>query len=123
VVAAVVEGDRGVNGRAFASKEVRGGALNRFLFRQHCAQFEADICPETGAPRVRFNFANGWSGSLVLRMAAPNGCDFLMASVAACPTGQWGTGQTILGPTEARAAEAIDWLSTVASDPSLLVRS
>ena len=78
------------------------------------AQFEADICPETDAPRIRFNFANGWTGSLVLREIGRNGCDALIASVAACPTGKWGKGVTRLGPTEATADEAIAWLAIVA---------
>lgn len=60
------------------------------------APFEADLCPETGSPRLRFNFSNGWSASVVLRGAASNGCDFTMASVALCKTGEWGTGQTRL---------------------------
>ena len=77
-------------------------------------RFEADLHPETGAPRVRFNFANGWCGSLVLRMPAKNGCDFSIASVAACPTGQWGAELSELGETEASPDEAIDWLATVA---------
>lgn len=79
------------------------------------APFEADLCPNTGAPRMRLNFANGWSGSLVLRAAAPNECDFGMASLAAAPTGQWARGLTELGETEATADEAVDWLFDVAA--------
>lgn len=60
------------------------------------ALFEADLCPETRAPRVRFNFSNGWSASIVLRIARRNGCEFSMASLAACPSGEWGTGLTEL---------------------------
>lgn len=69
------------------------------------AQFEADLCPETGTPRIRFNFDNGWSLSLVLRVIRANGCDAHMASVAICPTGQWGTGKTQLLSNEATADE------------------
>lgn len=74
------------------------------------APFEADLCPETGAPRIRFNFPNGWSASLVLRCAAPNGCDFGLASLAACPTGQWGTGRTHIYGNELSPEEVAHWL-------------
>lgn len=86
------------------------------------AQFEADLCPETGAPRIRFNFPNGWSASIVLRMPAANGCDFSMASMAICPTGQWGEGKTIVLGNEMSAEEVAHWLAgtdlrgTAASD-------
>lgn len=70
-------------------------------------QFEADLCPEAGAPRIRLNLPNGWSASIVLRDAAPNGCDFRLASVAACPTGQWGTGKTELLGNELDAREVV----------------
>lgn len=83
--------------------------------------FEADLCPETGAPRLRWNFANGWSGSLVMRNMAPNGCDAPIASVAACPSGHWGEGLTEPGPTEATADEAIAWIAAVAQRPSVLL--
>lgn len=74
------------------------------------AQFEADLCVETGAPRLRFNFPNGLSASVVLRMAAPNGCDFMMASMAVCPTGQWGKGKTSIVGNELSAEEVVHWL-------------
>lgn len=74
------------------------------------AQFEADLCPETGAPRIRFNFPNGWSASIVLRMPAANGCDFSMASMAICPTGQWGEGKTRILGNELSAEEVAHWL-------------
>lgn len=74
------------------------------------AQFEADLCPETGAPRIRFNFPNGWSASIVLRMEHPNGCEFAMASMAVCPTGQWGTGKTTILGNELSAEEVAHWL-------------
>lgn len=76
-------------------------------------RFEADLCPETHAPRLRFNFRNGWTGSLVLRMLRPNGCDAMIASVAAWPTGKAGQGLTDLGPTEASADEALNWLDDI----------
>lgn len=77
-------------------------------------QFEADLDPNSGMPRVRFNFSNGWSASLVIRTP---GCDAMMASLAACPTGQWGTGKTELGETEASADEAIAWLDAIRQRP------
>ena len=74
-------------------------------------QFECDLAPDTLQPRVRFNFSNGWSASLVVRTGmGRNGCDAMLASLAACPTGQWGKGKTEIGPTEAFADEAIAWL-------------
>lgn len=75
-------------------------------------QFECDLEPETGMPRVRFNFDNGWSASLLVRTGA-NLTDAMLASVACCPTGQWGAGVTELGPTEAWADEAISWIARV----------
>jgi len=82
--------------------------------------FEADICPETGAPRVRFNFSNGWSCSLVLHSSSANGCEFLMASVARCPTGNWGAGKAEILCNEARSDEAAHWLAGTAmlAEPS-----
>jgi hypothetical protein len=77
------------------------------------ARFEADICPETRAPRLRFNFANGWTASVVLRMGRPNGCDFMMASVAAWPTGMHGMEKSDFGPTEASADEALRFLDEI----------
>lgn len=72
--------------------------------------FEADLCPETGLPRVRFNFPNGWSASVVLRSPSADGCHFLMASMAVCPTGQWGTGKTTILGNEMSAEEVAHWL-------------
>ena len=71
---------------------------------------EADLCPETGAPRIRFNFPNGLSASIVLRAPAPDGCHFLMASMAVCPTGQWGSGKTTIVGNELSAEEVAHWL-------------
>ena len=79
-------------------------------------QFEADLSPETHQPRIRFNFKNGWSASLLVR-TGPKPTDAMLASVAACPTGLWGTGVTVLGPTEAFADEAISWLHEVSRRP------
>lgn len=78
------------------------------------APFEADLCPETGAPRVRFNFDNGWSASLVLLTATRDGCHFLTASLAACPTGQWGSGVTQLIGNELGSDGAAQWLAAIA---------
>lgn len=75
-------------------------------------EFAADIDPERGWPRVRFNFKNGWAASMVLRTSR-KGMDAMQASVACCPTGHWGEGLTELGPTEATADEAIEWLNAI----------
>jgi len=69
--------------------------------------FEADLDPSTRWPRVRFNFANGWTGSLLVKSLRTEAID---ASVCAWPTGQSGTGKSELGPNEASADEAIVWL-------------
>lgn len=74
-------------------------------------EFEADLCPETGAPRIRFNFQNGWSASIVLREGSANGCEFGMASMAICPTGRWGRGETELLGNEMSAEEVARWLN------------
>lgn len=76
--------------------------------------FEADLSPEAGLPRIRLNLNNGWSASIVLRYASRDGCHFQAASLAACPTGQWGEDKTELGPTEAYADELVAWLAEIA---------
>lgn len=85
-------------------------------------QFECDIAPDDspmpGSPRVRFNFANGWSASLAMRTGS-RGMEAMLASVVACPTGQWGKGKSELGPTEAFADEAIAWLHEISQRPAL----
>ncbi len=81
------------------------------------APFEADLCPTTGSPRIRFNFPNGLSASIVLRGAAPNGCDFLVASMAVCPTGQWGTGKMTIYGNELSPEEVAHWLVHVDMQP------
>lgn len=83
--------------------------------------FEADLTPPDvgighGWPRVRFNFENGWSASLVLRTDTVG--DAQMAALAACPTGQWQTGKTELGEQEAWPDEAIAFLAEVAGRPT-----
>lgn len=78
-------------------------------------QFEADLCPESKRPRLRLNFDNGWAVSIVLRMPARGGCDFQLASLACCPTGQWGTGATELGESEASPDEVAAYISAVAA--------
>ena len=78
------------------------------------AEFEADLCPETNAPRIRFNFANGWSASVVLLMPSQDGCTFALASIARCPTGHWGEGKTELLNNEATAEEVAHWLTGTA---------
>lgn len=79
--------------------------------------FEADVCPETRAPRLRLNFENGWAVSIVLRMEATNKCDFGMAALAACPTGRWGTGAIELGESEASPDEVAAFIAKIAARP------
>ncbi len=74
------------------------------------ADFEADLDPQTGAPRIRFNFPNGMSASLVLRSPTADQCHFHMASLASCPTGKWGTGKTVIYGNELSAEEVAHWL-------------
>jgi len=77
------------------------------------APFEADLCPETGAPRLRFNFSNGWSASLVLLTGTRDGCHFHTASLAACPTGAWGTGKTELLGNELGSEDVVEELEAI----------
>ena len=71
--------------------------------------FEADLDPETRCPRVRFNFDNGWTASLIMRMGiSRTGC--MQASVAAWPTGKIDKGVIEYGPHEATADEAMSWI-------------
>lgn len=80
------------------------------------AHFEADLDPQYGSPRMRFNFANGWSASVVLYMSVPkHNCDFRLATLAAWPTGKWSKGMTELGQHEATADEVAAFLAEVAS--------
>jgi hypothetical protein len=79
--------------------------------------FEADVCPETLAPRLRLNFENGWAVSVVLRQEARNHCDFALAALAAYPTGRWGTGVTELGESEASPNEVAAFIAEVAGRP------
>lgn len=80
-------------------------------------QFEADVCPETRAPRLRLNFANGWAVSIVLRMEAKSGCNFGIAALAAYPTGRRGTGLTELGENEASPDEVAAFIAAIAARP------
>jgi len=80
--------------------------------------FEADLEPETGMPRVRFNFDNGWCASMIIRTSL-NRVTAMQASVAAAPAGQWGQGVTELGPTEATADEAIAWIDEIRRRPTI----
>lgn len=77
-------------------------------------EFECDLTPDTQQPRVRFNFPNGWSASLLVR----TGTDLtraMMASVAACPTSRWGENVTELLGYELSADEAVMHLAEIAS--------
>lgn len=78
------------------------------------ARFEADLSPE-GQPRLRFNFANNWSASVVLRTPTGKntGCNFLQAYLACCPSDHWGEGVTELGQTEATPEEVVAFLAEV----------
>lgn len=77
------------------------------------ANYETDIDPTLDAPRIRFNFRNGWTGSLALRMMRPNGMDAMLASVAAWPTGNMSRDAIVFGPSEAFPDEAMSWLDDV----------
>ena len=81
------------------------------------AGFEADLHPETNRPRIRMNFANGWSISIVLADEARR-CRFHTASVAACPTGEWGKGKTEVHEIEAGADRVAALVQEVASRPA-----
>lgn len=92
-------------------------------------EFECDLTPPNGMapghpgpawPRIRFNFDNGWSASIVVRVDE-NGCDATIASLAACPTGRWGEGVTEIGESEAFADETARFLAEVASRPPCVI--
>lgn len=74
--------------------------------------FEADCEPDTRYPRVRFNFDNGWSASLIMAIAPLRNAGVL-ASVACAPAGHWNEGKAELGPTEASADEAMAWIDEI----------
>jgi hypothetical protein len=78
------------------------------------AAFEADLDPQTGAPRMRMSFNNGWSISIVLLMR-PMQSKCLTASVAACPTGCWGRGKTEMLHNEAFPDEVANLVAEVAA--------
>lgn len=79
-------------------------------------EFECDLEPDTNCPRVRFNYANGWSASLLVRTGRDL-TNAMMASVAACPTGRWGEGVTELLGHELSAGEAVGLLAEIACRP------
>lgn len=83
--------------------------------------FEADLCPETNNPRIRLNFNNGWAVSVVLRQPARGGFDYALASIAACPSGCWGTGATELGETEASPDEVAAFIAKIAARPQAAI--
>lgn len=80
--------------------------------------FEADLDPEQ-RPRIRMNFSNGWSISIVFTGSDRTGCKFLCASVAACPTGQWDRGKIQHLASEALASELAGLISAVAGRETL----
>jgi len=75
-------------------------------------EFEADLDPDTGYPRIRYNFDNGWTASMVLH-TYPSRTRAMYASIAAWPTGKCGQGFTEIGLTEANADEAISWIFAI----------
>jgi len=79
-------------------------------------EFEADLNPGTGQPRIRMNFDNGWSISLVMRMPG-NRTTAQLCSVAICPSGRWGTGKTQLLGEESSADEVAAHIATTAALP------
>ena len=83
-------------------------------------EFEADLCPETGDPQIRFNFPNGWSAAVILRGNNRYCSDFGMASMARCPTGKWGTGAAEILGNELSSEEVAHRLAGTAclSSPS-----
>ncbi|CAD7335207.1 hypothetical protein FIM10_01930 [Sphingomonadales bacterium 56] len=74
-------------------------------------EFEADLDPETGFPRIRYNFDNGWTASMVMHMGIST-TRSMHASVAAWPTGKAGPG-FIEQLTELGADEAISWIFAI----------
>lgn len=84
--------------------------------------FEADLAPDTLQPRIRFNFDNGWSASLLIRTSPTakdkeRQCSAIMGATAAAPTGQWGEGKTELGSQEASADEVAAFLYNIMIRP------
>lgn len=81
-------------------------------------QFEADVCPETYSPRLRLNFANGWSVSIALRQPSlDQSPSYALAALAACPAGQWGMTGTELGENEASPDEVAAYIAAIAARP------
>ena len=82
--------------------------------------YECDVTPnEPGhpfAPRVRFNFDNGWTASVIFRVRG-DGFDALHAMLAHWPTGRAGKGKTVLGETEASPDEVAAFLTKVSTLP------
>lgn len=80
--------------------------------------FECDLEPETHMPRVRFNFPNGWSASLLIR-TGPDFTRAMLSSVAVCPTSLWNSGNADLVGHELSAVEAVAALDMIANRPTL----
>lgn len=86
--------------------------------------FEADLTPPNplvpkqagGWPRLRFNFSNGWSASVVIRTGRDK-TSAQLAALACAPTSQWQEGKTELGSQEAFPDEVIAYLAEVAARP------
>jgi N-acetylmuramoyl-L-alanine amidase len=79
--------------------------------------FEADVDPETRSPRLRLNFANGWTASVVLSVHADR-ITGATARLACWPTaGQ--EHRTELGEQEAFPDEVASYLAQVAARPDV----
>ncbi|SFR86819.1 hypothetical protein [Sphingomonas jatrophae] len=85
------------------------------------ASFETDLVPDTLQPRVRINYANGWSASVVIRTPDAS-CEAQLAALSACPTGRWSDGMAELGEQEATAEQVVDFLNRIRNRPSLIDR-
>jgi hypothetical protein len=79
--------------------------------------FEADVDPETRSPRLRFNFSNGWTASVVVRTAEDR-ITGATARLACWPT----AGQEErfeVGEQEAFPDEVAAYLAAVATRPDV----
>lgn len=80
--------------------------------------FEADLDPDTMRPRIRMNFANGWTISIVLSGTANSRSTvFMTSSVAVWPTGLHNTGKTEILAMDAFSDEVADLMAKVKARP------
>jgi hypothetical protein len=73
--------------------------------------YEMDVEPETRWPRVRMNFDNGWTGSIIFRGSAMVA---MIATVACWKTGRKGETTEVI-ENEARPDEAVRLLRDIAA--------